>query len=267
MLWLLEDPETLSFEQLSPRLSLLSEARRNRVLSMKPEGPRVQSVLSELLLRRALREEYGLTEFPKIETGEKGKPFFPDHPEIHFNLSHCKYAVACALDRAPLGVDAEALGRLLRPGAQPVSETEDPKTSPARRGGEPPPRAVEGSPRRQSPSGRGNQLPSPSSEPLLLRVLSEAERAWVLAGESPAEQDRRFTAVWTCKEALGKAQGVGILYDLKSTCFLPMQESWRQGDFTFFHRSRDAYELTLCSRELLPWECVSAEEIRYELSL
>jgi len=225
MLWLLENLETFTFEALEPLLPRISESRRSRVLSMKQESTRVQSVLAELLLRRALREEFGLTELPKIETGEKGKPFFPDHPEIHFNLSHCKYAVACALDRAPVGVDAEALGRLLRPGAQPVSETGDPKTSPARRGGGPPPRAVEGSPRRQSPFGKGNQLPSPSSEPLLLRVLSEAERAWVLAGESPAEQDRRFTAVWTCKEAWGKAQGLGILYDLKSTCFCRRQET------------------------------------------
>lgn len=266
MLWLLEDPETLSFEQLSPRLCLLSEARRNRVLSMKPEGPRVQSVLAELLLRRALREEYGLAELPKIETGEKGKPFFPDHPEIHFNLSHCKYAVACALDRAPVGVDAEALGRLLRPGAQLVSETGDPKTSPARRGGGPPPRAVEESPRRQSPSGRGNQLPSPSSEPLLLRVLSEAECAWVLAGESPAEQDRRFTAVWTCKEAWGKALGVGILYDLKSTCFLPDKGTWKQYDTFFRHFSREKYELTLCSRDPLPCKSIRFEEIQYDVS-
>ena len=109
--------------------------------------------------------------------------------------------------------------------------------------------------------------PPPASEALLLRVLSEAERDWVLAGESPAQRDRRFTAVWTCKEAWGKARGVGFLYDLKSTCFLPTRETWRQQDYTFFHRSREAYELTICSRELLPCESVSLEEIQSEVSL
>ena len=267
MLWILEHVDQLNTEAVLSLLPQISEGRRAWVLSITHIPAKVRSVLAELLLRRALREEYGLAELPKIETEEKGKPFFPDHPEIHFNLSHCKYAVACALDRAPVGVDAEALGRLLRPGAQPVSETGDPKTSPARRGGGPPPRAVEGSPRRQSPSGRGNQLPSPSSEPLLLRVLSEAERAWVLAGESPAEQDRRFTAVWTCKEAWGKALGVGFLYDLRSTCFIPNEETWQQHDFMFFHLSREAYELTLCSNDLLPYEFVSFEELRDEVTL
>ena len=266
MLWILEHVDQLNTEAVLSLLPQISEGRRARVLSITHIPAKVRSVLAELLLRRALREEYGLAELPKIETEEKGKPFFPDHPEIHFNLSHCKYAVACALDRAPVGVDAEALGRLLRPGAQPVSETGDPKTSPARRGGGPPPRAVEGSPRRQSPSGRGNQLPSPSSEPLLLRVLSEAERAWVLAGESPAEQDRRFTAVWTCQEAWGKAQGVGILYDLKSTCFLPDKGTWKQYDTFFRHFSREKYELALCSRDPLLCKSIRFEEIQYDVS-
>ena len=259
MLWILEHLDQLNTEAVISFLPRLSEARRNRVLSMKPEGPRVQSVLAELLLRRALREEFGLAELPKIETGEKGKPFFPDYPEIHFNLSHCKYAVACALDSAPVGVDAEAHGRLRRDGALPSAIGLKDQGSGIRE-------RRDGTLPSASSCMGGHWLPA-SSNHALFRVLSEAERDWVLAGESPAEQDRRFTAVWTCKEAWGKAQGVGILYDLKSTCFLPMQESWRQEDFTFFHRSRDAYELTLCSRELLPWECVSAEEFRYELSL
>ena len=130
MLWILEHVDQLNTEAVLSLLPQISEGRRARVLSITHIPAKVRSVLAELLLRRALREEYGLAELPKIETEEKGKPFFPDHPEIHFNLSHCKYAVSCALDRAPVGVDAEALGRLLRPGAQPVSETGDPKTSP-----------------------------------------------------------------------------------------------------------------------------------------
>ena len=261
MLWLLEELNTVSFDALLPLLHRLSDARRSRVLSMRHESTQVQTILSELLLRRALREEYALSELPKIETGKKGKPFFPDHPEIHFNLSHCKYAVACALDRAPVGVDAEALGRLLRPGAQPVSETEDQKTSPARRGGGPPPRAVEGSPRQQSPSGIDVRLPSPSSEPLLLRVLSEAERAWVLAGESLAEQDRRFTAVWTCKEAWGKARGEGILYDLRSTEFLPHPGAWQQYGCRFFQAELKTGVLTLCAAHELPFCRVNLSEL------
>ena len=253
MLWILEHLDQLNTEAVISFLPRLSEARRNRVLSMKPEGPRVQSVLAELLLRRALREEYGLTELPKIETGEKGKPFFPDHPEIHFNLSHCKYAVACALDSAPVGVDAEAHGRLRRDGALPsaIGLKDQGSGIRERRDGTLP----------SASSCRGGHWPPASSNHALFRVLSEAERAWVLAGEGPAEQDRRFTAVWTCKEAWGKALGLGILYDLKSTGFLPETGNWRQNAFCFTHLSRGEYELTLCSAKPLSIRRLTPSEL------
>ena len=253
MLWILEHLDQLNTEAVISFLPRLSEARRNRVLSMKPEGPRVQSVLAELLLRRALREEYGLGELPKIETGEKGKPFFPDYPKFHFNLSHCKYAVACALDRAPVGVDAEAHGRLRRDGALPsaIGLKDQGSGIRERRDGTLP----------SASSCRGGHWPPASSNHALFRVLSEAERAWVLAGETPEEQDRRFTAVWTCKEAWGKALGLGILYDLKSTGFLPETGNWRQNAFCFTHLSRGEYELTLCSAKPLSIRRLTPSEL------
>ena len=253
MLWILEHLDQLNTEAVISFLPRLSEARRNRVLSMKPEGPRVQSVLAELLLRRALREEFGLVELPKIETGEKGKPFFPDHPEIHFNLSHCKYAVACALDSAPVGVDAEAHGRLRRDGALPSAIRLKNQGSGIRerRDGTLP----------SASSCRGGHWPPASSNHALFRVLSEAERDWVLAGETPEEQDRRFTAIWTCKEAWGKALGLGILYDLKSTGFLPETGNWRQNAFCFTHLSRGEYELTLCSAKPLSIRRLTPSEL------
>ena len=244
---------SVSFDALLPLLPRISAARRVRVLSIKPEGPRVQSVLAELLLRRALREEFGLTELPRIETGEKGKPFFPDYPKIHFNLSHCKYAVACALDSAPVGVDAEAHGRLRRDGALPsaIGLKDQGSGIRERRDGTLP----------SASSCRGGHWPPASSNHALFRVLSEAERAWVLAGDTPEEQDRRFTAVWTCKEAWGKALGLGILYDLKSTGFLPETGNWRQNAFCFTHLSRGEYELTLCSAKPLSIRRLTPSEL------
>ena len=96
--------------------------------------------------------------------------------------------------------------------------------------------------------------------PPVFRILSEPERAWVEAGEPPAERDRRFTAVWTCKEAWGKALGVGFLYDLRSTCFIPNTETWQQYDSLFFHLSCADYELTLCSASALPVQTLSPTE-------
>lgn len=47
------------------------------------------------------------------------------------------------------------------------------------------------------------------------RILSEPERLWV----EEADSDSRFTAVWTRKEAYGKALGVGIAYSMEKTDF------------------------------------------------
>lgn len=243
MLWLLEQAENVTFQELLPLLPQLSEARRNRVLSMRHEPTQVQMILAGLLLRFALEAEYGLTKLPRMETGEKGKPFFPELPELHFNLSHCRTAVACALDGAAVGVDAETYGRLLQAPRRPstAAVTEQGTEKPLLQAGE-----------GDRPQGRwggrfdDRALPS-SSEPALLRVLSDPERQWVLAGESPAEQDRRFTAVWTCKEAYGKARSDGILYDLKSTCFFPHVEPWQQGGYSFYQLRQAAFCLTLCT--------------------
>ena len=59
------------------------------------------------LLAQAIREQYELFPLPAIETGRRGKPFFPDYPGIHFNLSHSAALVLCALDSAPVGADVQ----------------------------------------------------------------------------------------------------------------------------------------------------------------
>ena len=40
------------------------------------------------LLALAVRETWGLSPLPEIARREGGKPYFPRHEELHFNLSH-----------------------------------------------------------------------------------------------------------------------------------------------------------------------------------
>ena len=65
-------------------------------------------MLAYLLLKEGLRQEYGLTDNPIFEYNEHGKPSIVGHPEIHFNLSHCKEAAICAVSNKPIGVDIES---------------------------------------------------------------------------------------------------------------------------------------------------------------
>ena len=94
---------------LDAALSAISEQRREQALRFKFEQGRRTCVLAYLLLKRALHEEYGIDENPLFEYGEHGKPFIVGHPDIHFNLSHCSEAVACAVSDRPVGIDVETV--------------------------------------------------------------------------------------------------------------------------------------------------------------
>jgi len=97
------------FDQLylPEALDLLPPGRRAKAEAFKFDGLRKQSVAAWLLLRRACQEQLHLPDVPRVETGRHGKPYFPDLPGVHFNLSHCTEAVACAIATVPVGVDIE----------------------------------------------------------------------------------------------------------------------------------------------------------------
>ena len=94
---------------LESALPLLSEQRREQVLRFKFELGRKTCAMAYMLLRRALHEEYAIDEAPVFEYGEHGKPFIVGHPDIHFNFSHCREAVACAVSNQPIGIDVESI--------------------------------------------------------------------------------------------------------------------------------------------------------------
>ena len=75
--------------------------------SLGPEG--AERDLAYRLLETALRRELGWEALPPMARGARGKPYFPDHPGLHFNLSHSHGAAVCALHHLPVGVDVEKL--------------------------------------------------------------------------------------------------------------------------------------------------------------
>lgn len=90
-------------------LPLLSEQRREQCLKFRHEQGRKTCAATYLLLCEALRKEYGITELPVFEYGEHGKPVIVGHPDIHFNLSHCREAAICVVSNQPVGVDIETI--------------------------------------------------------------------------------------------------------------------------------------------------------------
>ena len=90
-------------------MPFLSEQRREQCLKFKHEQGRKTCAAVYLLLCEGLRKEYGITERPVFEYGEHGKPSIVGHPEIFFNMSHCREAAICVLSEAPVGVDVESI--------------------------------------------------------------------------------------------------------------------------------------------------------------
>jgi len=94
---------------LEAALPLLSPQRREQTLRFKFLQGRKTCAMAYLLLCQGLREEYGITERPVFEYGEHGKPAIVGFPHIHFNISHCREAVICAVSDRPVGVDIESV--------------------------------------------------------------------------------------------------------------------------------------------------------------
>lgn len=98
-------------EQLDKDMALLPPWRREQALRYKHFQGQRDCTLSYLLLCQALEEEYGITDKPTFLVGEHGKPSLLEHPDIHFNMSHCANAIACAVGNMPIGIDVESTER------------------------------------------------------------------------------------------------------------------------------------------------------------
>ena len=106
-LWAARLERPLTDRETAAMLRLLPEERRRRLERLKQPEKRREPLCAYLFLRRALWEQYRWRDLPEIRLSSFGKPYFPEHPDIHFNLSHTAGAVLVALSDRPVGVDIE----------------------------------------------------------------------------------------------------------------------------------------------------------------
>ena len=105
MVYVYENLSSYNDALYESHLSSLPEWRRDYALKYKKSEDRKRSVLAFVLLREAVKEEFG-EEMQEFEYNEFGKPFLKGK-SLHFSLSHCKTAVACAVSKSEIGVDLE----------------------------------------------------------------------------------------------------------------------------------------------------------------
>ena len=99
--------DEMSEAQVMQLIHSLPDWRREKALRFKHLAGRRECAVAYRLLQQGLREYYGITEPPHFIIGQHDKPTLQEHPSIHFNLSHCRTAVLCALSSQPIGVDIE----------------------------------------------------------------------------------------------------------------------------------------------------------------
>ena len=102
-----DDMDVVSEEAIAELLPLVSDERREEALKYKHLFGQFACLKSYVMLRELL-EQKGLSHPFLFVKNEHGKPFLKDHPEIHFNISHCKNGIAVAVSDQPIGIDIES---------------------------------------------------------------------------------------------------------------------------------------------------------------
>lgn len=106
---LFDDMSRCTPEEVQRLLPLVPKAQQEEALRYKFTFGQYATLKSHLMLRELLAENgfIGYDAPLVFQTNEHGKPYLPDYPDVHFNISHCPKAIAVAVDSKPIGVDVE----------------------------------------------------------------------------------------------------------------------------------------------------------------
>lgn len=114
--YLFVHPENIDEQQLENELlPQLPAWRRAQAEKFKFHLGRVLCAKSFLMLKEGLANDFGITEEISFDYIHNDKPIIKEHPEIHFNLSHCKTGILCVIDdQNPVGCDIESLSHNIK---------------------------------------------------------------------------------------------------------------------------------------------------------
>lgn len=88
-------------------LSWFPQERVDNILKINHIQGRREKVAAYELLVEMMREKGCLEQWPVFQYDENGKPHLSNYSGLHFNISHCKKAVAVALHDSEVGIDVE----------------------------------------------------------------------------------------------------------------------------------------------------------------
>ncbi len=108
-LWTARMERPLSDPEREAILPLLPPARRERLLKVEDVEKQREPLCAYLILCLALRQKCGWKSLPEVALSQLGKPYFPEYPDVHFNISHSSGAVLVGVSDQEIGVDIERI--------------------------------------------------------------------------------------------------------------------------------------------------------------
>ena len=110
MIRIFDDMTQVTETEVQRMLPLVNIQRRDEALRFKHLFGQFCCLKSWLMLEELLKP-MGINDL-EFDFNEHGKPFLKHHPDIHFNLSHCKNGIAVAVDNDPIGIDIESFRKV-----------------------------------------------------------------------------------------------------------------------------------------------------------
>ncbi len=116
--YLFKNPKQITERQFEEELlPLLPEWRKQRSLEFKFTLGRILCAKAFLLLKEGLEKDFGITGNLTFDYIAHDKPILREHPDIHFNLSHCNKGILCVIDNEnAVGCDIEVIDRRISGG-------------------------------------------------------------------------------------------------------------------------------------------------------
>lgn len=106
MIAIFDDMSQVTEAEVQRMLPLVDRQRSEEALRYRHLFGQFACLKSWMMLKEML-EPLGINDM-EMGHNEHGKPFLVHHPNVHFNLSHCKNGIAVVVDNAPVGIDIES---------------------------------------------------------------------------------------------------------------------------------------------------------------
>lgn len=100
------DYKSVSKKLLAKLISALPDERKSKALNYRHDYDKISCAVSYLLLVYSLKNDFKMCD-PIISVKENGKPYLSNMPDVHFNISHCRYGCAVAVSNHEVGIDIQ----------------------------------------------------------------------------------------------------------------------------------------------------------------